>query len=333
MKPILIVGSYLSPYVRKVLVCLELKGMDYEVDHIVPFFGDDRFSKLSPLRRIPVLVDGDLVLTDSTAICEYIEDKQPAPALLPADIRDRARARWLEEFADTRMGDVFIWRLFNQIAIRPSVWGEKGDRELVDRNLKEDVPMVLDYLESEAPADDSRGGFRFGALSIADIAVACFFRGRRSGNWARRSAPRPTRRRPPVAASCRSRAVPHIHPFVWGHVIGALIVGAASGSSLDMKAVLTFSGLLAANAAIGSLVCWWRPGLDAAAWKLWPMATFANPMMLAAIAFSIDQYDCLTGRASGWNCMLSDVGPLTVAACLPSPLIGLAVRWLKRRSA
>jgi glutathione S-transferase len=178
MKPILIVGSYLSPYVRKVLVCLELKGLAYEVDHIVPFFGDDRFSKLSPLRRIPVLVDGDLVLSDSTAICEYIEDKQPAPALLPSDIRDRARARWLEEFADTRMGDVFIWRLFNQIAIRPSVWGEKGDREMVDRTLKEDVPSVLDYLESEAPGE----GFRFGNLSIADIAPACFFR---NAGWVR----------------------------------------------------------------------------------------------------------------------------------------------------
>ena len=45
------------------------------------------------------------------------------------------------------MGDVFIWRLFNQIAIRPSVWGEKGDRALVDKNLAEDVPAVLDYLE------------------------------------------------------------------------------------------------------------------------------------------------------------------------------------------
>jgi hypothetical protein len=62
------------------------------------------------------------------------------------------------------------------------------------------------------------------------------------------------------------------------------------------------------------------------------VATFANPMMLAAIAFSIDQYDCLTGQQSGWNCMLSDVGPLTVAACLPSPIIGLAARWLKRRT-
>ncbi len=178
MKPLLIVGSYLSPYVRKVLVCLELKGIAYEIDHIVPFFGDDRFSKLSPLRRIPVLVDGDLVLTDSTVICEYIEDKQPTPALLPSDIRDRARARWLKEFADTRMGDVFIWRLFNQIAIRPSVWGEKGDRELVDRTLKEDVPAVLDYLEAEAPTE----GFRFGALSLADIAIAAFFR---NAGWVR----------------------------------------------------------------------------------------------------------------------------------------------------
>ena len=172
MKKLLIVGSYLSPYVRKVLACLEIKGIAYEVDHLVPFFGNDRFSELSPLRRIPVLVDGDLVLTDSSVICQYLEDLQPAPPLLPADIRDRARARWLEEFADSRMGDVFIWRLFNQIAIRPSVWGEKGDRELVDKTLKEDVPAVLDYLEAEAPAQ----GFRFGALGLADIAPACFFR-------------------------------------------------------------------------------------------------------------------------------------------------------------
>ncbi len=179
VKPILIIGSYLSPYVRKVLACLEVKGMPYEVDHIVPFFGDDRFSRLSPLRRIPVMVDGDLVLSDSSVICQYLEDKQPDPALFPKDIVDRARARWLEEFADTRMGDVFIWRFFNQIAIRPSVWGEKGDREMVDRTLKEEIPTVLDYLEGQAPAD----GFRFGdTLSVADIAIAAFFR---NAGWVR----------------------------------------------------------------------------------------------------------------------------------------------------
>ncbi len=168
----LIVGNYLSPYVRKVLVCLEIKGIAYEIDPIVPFYGDDRFSKLSPLRRIPVMIDGDLVLTDSSVICQYLEDLKPSPPLLPADIRDRARARWLEEFADTRMGDVFIWRLFYRVAVGPAVWGDKRDAEQVARTLAEDVPAVLDYLEAEAPVE----GFRFGAPTLADIAPACFIR-------------------------------------------------------------------------------------------------------------------------------------------------------------
>ncbi|MFU1924319.1 glutathione S-transferase N-terminal domain-containing protein, partial [Klebsiella pneumoniae] len=38
-EPLLIIGSYLSPYVRKVLVLLELKGIAYRIDPIVPFFG------------------------------------------------------------------------------------------------------------------------------------------------------------------------------------------------------------------------------------------------------------------------------------------------------
>src|SRR3979411_466251 len=111
------------------------------------------------------------------------------------------------------------------------------------------------------------------------------------------------------------------------------MVGAVAGASLDLKAVLVFSSLLAANAAIGSLVWWWRPGFEAAWWKLWPVATFANPMMLAAIAFSVDQYGCRPGQQSGWNGVLREVGPLTVEACLPSPIIGLAARWWKRRTA
>ena len=44
-----IIGSYVSPYVRKVLVCMELKGLEYEVDPITPFFGNDEFRRLSPL--------------------------------------------------------------------------------------------------------------------------------------------------------------------------------------------------------------------------------------------------------------------------------------------
>jgi len=170
--PVRIIGSYLSPYVRKALVVLEHKGIAYEIDPIVPFFGDDRFSKLSPLRRIPVLIDDAVTLSDSSVICQYLEDRYPAPAVYPADIADRARARWLEEYADSRLGDVFIWRLFNEVAIKPFVWGGATDTESVQRTLNEDVPEVLAYLESLAPAD----GFLFGPLSIADISLAVFFR-------------------------------------------------------------------------------------------------------------------------------------------------------------
>jgi len=171
-QPIKIIGSYLSPYVRKVLVLLLEKGIPYEIDPIVPFLGDDRFAALSPLRRIPVLMDDRVTLSDSSVICQYIEDRYPTPALYPDDVALRARARWLEEFADTRMGDVFIWRYYNQLVIRRFVWGEEPDHALVEKTLAEDVPQVLDYLESQAPAD----GFLFGALSIADVSIASFFR-------------------------------------------------------------------------------------------------------------------------------------------------------------
>jgi glutathione S-transferase len=170
--PVQIIGSYLSPYVRKVLVCLERKKVAYEIDPIVPFFGDDRFAKLSPLRRVPVLIDDQVTLSDSTVICEYLEERHPEPPLLPRGAAPRARARWLEEFADTRLGDVFVWRLFNEVVIKPFVWGEKTDRAAVARTLAEDVPQVLDYLEAELPAD----GFLFGDLAIADASIACFFR-------------------------------------------------------------------------------------------------------------------------------------------------------------
>lgn len=167
-----IIGSFVSPYVRKVLVCLELKGLDYQVDPITPFFGNDEFERLSPLRRIPVLIDGDLVLTDSTVICEYLNEAHPEPPLLPADPEDRARARWLEEFADTRLGDVFIWGLFYPKYVAPRVWAEPVDKARIERSLATDIPVALDYLERELPEQ----GFLFGKLGLADIAIASFFR-------------------------------------------------------------------------------------------------------------------------------------------------------------
>jgi glutathione S-transferase len=167
-----IIGSFVSPYVRKVLACMNLKGLDYEVDPITPFFGNDEFERLSPLRRIPVLVDGDISLSDSSVICAYLDEAYPGRPLLPSDPKDRARARWLEEYSDTRLGDLFIWSLFYQKVVRPAVWGEQPDEERVAKTLGEGLPRELDYLERELPAS----GFLFGEIGLADISVATFFR-------------------------------------------------------------------------------------------------------------------------------------------------------------
>ena len=168
-----IIGNYVSPFVRKVFVALELKRIPYEVDPLVPFLGNEEFEALSPLRRIPVLIDDEVTLTDSTVICEYLDERYPEPPLLPARPADRARARWLEEFADTRLCDVLIWKLFFQRAIRPSIFGEPTDESKVAEALNDDLPSIMAYLEKQAPTD----GFLFGErLSMADIAIACPFK-------------------------------------------------------------------------------------------------------------------------------------------------------------
>jgi len=186
-----IVGSFVSPYVRKVLACMNLKGLAYEVDPITPFYGNDEFERLSPLRRIPVLIDGDFHTSDSSVICAYLDDAYPKRPLLPADPKARARARWFEEFADTRLGDLFIWGLFYQKVVHPIVWSEPGDQARIERTLSEDIPAALDFLERQLPAE----GFLFGDIGLADISIASFFRNgayagfeTNAGRWPRTAA-------------------------------------------------------------------------------------------------------------------------------------------------
>jgi glutathione S-transferase len=167
-----IIGSFVSPYVRKVLAAMNLKGLPFEVDPITPFFGNDEFERLSPLRRIPVLIDGDFSASDSSVICAYLDEAYGGYPLLPTSPKERARARWLEEYSDSRLGDLFIWSLFYQKVVRPIVWGEEPDEERIQKALEEDIPRELDYLEKELPGE----GFLFGDISIADISIASFFR-------------------------------------------------------------------------------------------------------------------------------------------------------------
>lgn len=193
-----IIGSPVSPYVRKILAILNLKGVDYAIDPLVPFLANDAFQSVSPLRRIPVLIDDQVTLMDSTVIAEYLDERYPAPALMPTSAADRARSRWLEEFADTRLCDLLIWGLFFQQAIRPTVFNEPADEARIAEVRDSELPVALDYLETQLPAD----GFIAGdAVSLGDIAVACPFKNALFVRW------RPDPKRWPRVAGLVSRTL------------------------------------------------------------------------------------------------------------------------------
>ncbi len=176
---ITIIGNTVSPYVRKILVILTIKGIPFEIDPIVPFHGNDEFSKLSPLRRIPIMIDGDIVLSDSSIIAQYLEEIYPQPSILPATAGARGRARWLEEYADTRMGDVFVWRGFGAVVVAPAIFGRPRDLDAFSRLLETEVVEIMVYLESAAPAE----GYLAGPFGLADISVAVMFKGLAYARW------------------------------------------------------------------------------------------------------------------------------------------------------
>ncbi|MCC2675558.1 MAG: glutathione S-transferase [Ramlibacter sp.] len=96
----------LSMFGAKAEIAAREKGLDFELV-MVPFDFHKLYTpkhpevlRVNPKNQVPVLVDGDLALFDSTQIFEYLEDLQPQPALWPTDARGRARARQLELKSD-----------------------------------------------------------------------------------------------------------------------------------------------------------------------------------------------------------------------------------------
>src|SRR5579863_8946943 len=94
------------PFGQKVRIVLAEKSLTYELIQIDLAQADQRrpdFLRLNPFARVPVLVDDDTTVYDSTIINEYIEDEYPEPPLLPAigSSAMRSRARLFEDFADT----------------------------------------------------------------------------------------------------------------------------------------------------------------------------------------------------------------------------------------
>ena len=91
-------GYWRSSAAYRARIALNLKGIDYEQRSLVLRAGEQRhpdYLKLNPQARVPTLIDGTIVLTQSQAIVEYLEERHREPQLLPNDIAQRARVRAL----------------------------------------------------------------------------------------------------------------------------------------------------------------------------------------------------------------------------------------------
>jgi glutathione S-transferase len=161
-------GANASPFVRKVLVALAEKGIDYDLNPILPFGQTEEYLKKSPLGKIPCYEDGSFVLPDSSCIIAYLERVHPKPALYPSDPQQFGRALWYEEYGDSKLIET-VGPIFFERFVKKNIMKQEPDEEKVKEKLTVDVPPVFDYLDGEIGDREAIVGTHF---SIADIALA-----------------------------------------------------------------------------------------------------------------------------------------------------------------
>ena len=154
------------PFCQKVRVVLAEKDLEYE-----KIFVDLRkqeqklpdFLRLNPYGKVPVLLDDDEVIYDSTIINEYLEDEYPLPSLMPDDSNGKARVRMLEDYCDNS----FIpptTMLLSQLR-KPD--GER-DQQRVEQ-AREELRRALYFLRDKLTGHEFLVGKEF---TIADAAFA-----------------------------------------------------------------------------------------------------------------------------------------------------------------
>ena len=167
----IVYGSSISPFVRKVLAFGAEKGLELELVPMGFDSKDEGFLEASPFRKIPAFRDGDFTVSDSSAIIAYLDAVRPEPNLIPTDPRARARCVWFEEFADTMLMDCGRKMFFNRV-VAPMFMGREGDLQAADLAEREQLPPLLSYLEGQV----TDSGFLVDdRLTLADIAVASPF--------------------------------------------------------------------------------------------------------------------------------------------------------------
>ncbi len=159
-------GLSVSPFVRKVLMYANERGLSFDHKPVGPQVDDAAFKAASPLGKIPALQDGDYTLADSSAIVHYLEAKYPANGLIPAEPKARGKVVWFDEYADTVMFPAGTIIFFNRVVL-PKIRKANGDLAAADDSEKNKVPPLFAYLESCLGGDYLVGN----SLTLADLSV------------------------------------------------------------------------------------------------------------------------------------------------------------------
>jgi glutathione S-transferase len=155
-----------SPYARKVRMMLEFKGVAFEP--VERCYSLDRIEDLraaNPRAEVPALVlDDARTIADSPIICEYVEEKFPAPPLFPPDPYQRARMRSIEDLCD-RAFDAVTYGYWMSMLRK-----DAPEATAMTEAARAEFSQLLARLEAELGERD----FFCGNISVADLAAICY---------------------------------------------------------------------------------------------------------------------------------------------------------------
>ncbi len=143
-------GIGLSPWVRRLMVLMAEKDIEYELVRTVPAGNpSEEFLKLNPLGRIPVLeLDDGRVLADSLAASTYLDAAFPGQKFLPTSDWQKAWCLWLCEFVASAIFSKFEGTVFVQRVVKPGFEKVATDEAAVADALGHVAP-AYDYLEAQ----------------------------------------------------------------------------------------------------------------------------------------------------------------------------------------
>ncbi len=146
----ILVGIPVSPWVRKAVLFLKEKQLDFEIipSHPAGFPGaHPDLLKWSPMGKIPALVDGDVRFSDSSAICFYVDAQYSENKLIPSDPVDLAHTVSLNQFMNESLGPVLAYRYFFPKIILPMVLDVEPNIALANDTEERLLPDLLQPLE------------------------------------------------------------------------------------------------------------------------------------------------------------------------------------------